>query len=286
MHKIIDRVTLQERDCDLAKSQSFLYRNAFGRLILKLLIRPFVSKLGGLYMNSRMSTHKINKFIKKHNIKMEEYQNQKYKCYNDFFTRKIKPEARQVDMSVGSLISPCDSKLSAYKIDNDSIFKIKDSYYKVSDLVNNTELANEFMGGTCLIFRLTVDDYHRYCYIDNGTKTKNVHIKGVFHTVNPIALEHYNIYKRNTREYTILNTENFGKVVQVEVGALMVGKISNHHQEYDFKKGEEKGTFLFGGSTIVLLVKDNILIDEDLTRNTLNGDETSVRYGERIGVLK
>lgn len=285
MNKIIDRKTLEIKDCDLANSQKFLYRNAFGRLILKLLIRPFVSKLGGFYMNRKCSCRMINKFVKKNNIDLSQYDMTDIKCYNDFFSRKILPGKRIIDSNPKRLISPCDSKLQAFKIEENSIFKIKDAYYKVEDLVNDKALSEEYIGGYCLVFRLTVDDYHRYCYIDKGTKTKNTHIKGVFHTVNPIALERYNFYQRNSREYTILNTDNFGKVVQIEVGALMVGKINNHHQEYSFIKGEEKGTFLFGGSTIVLLVKDNIIIDEDILTNTLNNDETIVKYGEGIGTL-
>ena len=286
MNKIIDRKTLEIRDCDLAKSQKFLYRNVFGRFILKLLIRPFISKLGGFYMNRKCSCKMIDKFVKKNNIDLSQYDMSNIKCYNDFFSRKILPGKRIIDENPNRLICPCDSKLQAFKIEENSIFKIKDAYYKIEDLIKNKDLAKEYVGGYCLVFRLTVDDYHRYCYIDSGTKTNNVHIKGVFHTVNPIALERYNFYQRNSREYTILNTDNFGKVVQVEVGALMVGKIKNHHQEYKFNKGEEKGTFLFGGSTIVLLIKDNISIDEDILINTLNNDETIVKYGEGIGTLK
>ena len=94
---------------------------------------------------------------------------------------------------------------------------------------------------------------------------------------------HYNFYKTNNREYTILNTDNFGLVVFVEVGAMGIGKIKNHHEEYKFKKGEEKGYFEFGGSTIVLLVKKNILkIDDDIINNSNHGIETIVKYGERI----
>lgn len=283
MRKIINRKTKEIKDCDLAKSQSFLYNNLFGRIILKLLIRPFISKLGGVYMNSKASKKRINKFVLENNIDITEYDMTNINCYNDFFTRKLLDGKRNISYEKNILISPCDSKLSVYKIDNNSIFNIKDSFYKVSDLVNDKSLAEEYLGGYCLIFRLTVDDYHRYCYIDNGKKTRNYKINGVLHTVNPIALEHYNIYKRNSREYTILETENFGKVVQIEVGALMVGKISNHHEEYEFKKAEEKGMFLFGGSTIVLLLNNNIVIDEDIIKNSLNGDETIVKYGERIG---
>ena len=283
MNKIIERKTLISRDRDLGGFQKFLYRNFIGRLILKLLIRPCVSKLGGFYMNRKCSKGMIKKFVKKNNIDLSQYDMTNIKCYNDFFTRKIIDGARNINMESDKLISPCDSKLQAFKINEESIFNIKDSYYKVEDLIQNKELAKEYINGYCLIFRLTVDDYHRYCYVDNGTKTKNTPIKGVLHTVNPIALERYNFYKTNSREYCILETENFGKVIQVEVGALMVGKISNHHQEYTFTKGEEKGMFLFGGSTIVLLVKENIKIDEDILFNTSNNDETVVRYGEAIG---
>lgn len=283
MNKIIERKTLISRDRDLGGFQKFLYRNFIGRLILKLLIRPCVSKLGGFYMNRKCSKGMIKKFVKKNNIDLSQYDMTNIKCYNDFFTRKIIDGARNINMESNKLISPCDSKLQAFKINEESIFNIKDSYYKVEDLIQNKELAKEYINGYCLIFRLTVDDYHRYCYVDNGTKTKNTPIKGVLHTVNPIALERYNFYKTNSREYCILETENFGKIIQVEVGALMVGKISNHHQEYTFTKGEEKGMFLFGGSTIVLLVKENIKIDEDILFNTSNNDETVVRYGEAIG---
>lgn len=282
MNKIIDRKTKKERDCDLARSQSFFYRKLFGRFILKFLIRPWVSKVGGWYMNRKASLKRIPKFVKENNLNLDDYELDGIKCFNDFFTRKIKDGARNIDFTLNHLISPADSKLSAYKIEENSVFCIKDSYYRVEDLVKDKSIAEEFKDGYCLIFRLTVDDYHRYCYPDSGEKSKNIHIKGVFHTVNPIALERYNIYKRNTREYTILETDNFGKMIQIEVGALMVGKIKNHHQEYTFKKGEEKGMFLFGGSTIVLLVKD-VVIDDDIIYNTQNGNETVVKYGEKIG---
>ena len=223
MNKIIERKTLISRDRDLGGFQKFLYRNFIGRLILKLLIRPWVSKLGGFYMNRKCSKGMIKKFVKKNNIDLSQYDMTNIKCYNDFFTRKIIDGARNINMESNKLISPCDSKLQAFKINEESIFNIKDSYYKVEDLIQNKELAKEYINGYCLIFRLTVDDYHRYCYVDNGTKTKNTPIKGVLHTVNPIALERYNFYKTNSREYCILETENFGKIIQVEVGALMVG---------------------------------------------------------------
>lgn len=261
-----------------------LYNTADGRRLLKLLTKPFVSKIAGDFMDSVFSKPLIKRFIRNNNIDTSQYVMKRFRSYNDFFTRKVKPDRRPVDLIRDHLISPCDSKVSIYPIDEKSIFRIKGSMYRVSDLVRNKFLARRYIGGWCMIFRLEVDDYHRYCYIDDGIKTGNTFIRGELHTVNPIALKRYNIYKRNSREYTILHTDNFGDVVQTEVGAMMVGRIKNHHTEYLFRKGEEKGMFLFGGSTIVLLFeKGKIRPDKDLLMNTEEGFETVVKYGEKIG---
>lgn len=264
---------------------TFLYQNILGRLILKIICLPIISQLGGWFLNQKMSTVLIKNFVTKNHINLNEYEDKKYISYNDFFTRKIKSCYRPINENENAFISPCDSKLSVYKINEDSVFKIKNSLYKLEDLLNDKNLASRYKDGYCLIFRLCVDDYHRYCYIDSGTKGKNKVIKGKLYTVRPIVLENYNIYKENSREYTILETNNFGSVTQIEVGATLVGKIKNHHEEYRFSKGEEKGLFEFGGSTIVLLIEmKRVNIDKEILDNTKNGYETVVKYGEKIGI--
>ena len=110
-------------------------------------------------------------------------------------------------------------------------------------------------------------------------------IKGRLHTVQPAALEKKRVFTENCREYTVLETEHFGAVTQVEVGAMMVGRIVNLHGEHSFKRGEEKGRFEFGGSTIIVLVeKGKVVPDAELGENTAAGKETIVKCGERIGV--
>jgi len=278
-----NRNSLENIIIESSKTLNFLYDNIFGRIILKLFITKPVTNLIGIYMNSKLSIHKINKFIKSNNIDMSIYEKKKYISYNDFFTRKIILKERPIDNNKKSLISPCDAKLLVYKINKDLTLKIKDSYYDINTLVNDN-IMNEYKDGYALIFRLSTDNYHRYCYIDNGIKSENHYIKGKFHTVQPISLKHYNFFKTNCREYTILNTENFDKVIDIDVGALGVGKIKNHHQNYNFKKGEEKGYFEFGGSTIVLLLKKDIVnIDDDILKNSKENIETIVKYGEKIG---
>lgn len=279
-----EKVLIQNSE---SKSLVFLYNNVLGRVLLKIMTRPFISKIAGCFMNSRLSSLFIKDFIKKNDIDVSLYEERQYKSYNDFFTRKLKNNHYQIDLHKNSFIAPCDSKLTAYKINNQSIFNIKGSKYRVEDLLKNQELAKKYQDGYCLIFRLTVDNYHRYCYIDSGYHENNIHIKGILHTVRPIALENYDVYKENSREYTILKTDNFGDVIQIEVGALMIGRIKNNHQNYHFTKGEEKGMFEFGGSTIVLLVEKNkIEIDQEILENTKNGYETIVKIGSQIGKKK
>lgn len=266
------------------KLLEMLYGNAAGRALLKIITLPVVSKLVGAFMDSPLSIPLIEPFIRRNNIDMTQFQDVRFKSYNAFFTRRIRPETRPVDLNASSLISPCDSKLTAYKIGAKSIFNIKGSKYRVSDMLRDTFLARRYIDGYCLIFRLCVDDYHRYCFIDNGVCSGSVFIPGELHTVNPIALRHFNIYKRNSREYTVLRTENFGDVIQMEVGAMLVGRICNDKKSGEFCKGEEKGRFEFGGSTIVLLFEPGrIAVDDDILRNSADNTETVVKYGEKIG---
>ena len=281
-----DRKSSEDIITESSKTLNFLYGTFVGRIVLKILTRRWISNLIGIYMNSSLSKHKIKKFINKNNINTYEYEYKHYKSYNEFFTRKVIEAKRPINASKDTLISPCDSKLTAYKINDDLTLRIKDSYYSINSLIEE-DIMEEYKGGDALVFRLSTDNYHRYCYIDSGKKSDNYYINGVFHTVQPISLNHYNFYKTNAREWTILYTNNFGKVIDIDVGALGVGRIKNNHNEYEYKKGEEKGYFEFGGSTIVLLFKKNTIeLDRDIIENSKDNIETIVKYGERIGKAK
>ena len=151
-------------------------------------------------------------------------------------------------------------------------------------LLRNRKLAELYAGGYLWVFRLSVEDYHRYIYIDRGVESKPVRIPGVYHTVNPVANDEVPVYKENTREYSLLRTENFGTVLQMEVGALLVGKIVNHRRGNVVRRGQEKGMFAFGGSTILLMTqKGKVSPDRDLMEYSRKGIETMVRQGETVG---
>ena len=261
-----------------------LYGHAFGRMLLKPLVQPWVSKVAGWLLSTRLSCVLIAPFIRNNHIDMSQFVDEKYKSYNAFFSRRIKDGARMVDMDPTHFVSPCDSKLTALEITETTRFTLKHTEYSVASLLQNEALAKRYTGGLALIFRLTVDDYHRYCYAADGEKEENIFIPGKLHTVNPIANDYFPIYKENSREYSILHSEGFGDIVMMEVGALLVGKIVNLHGEKRVQRGEEKGYFQFGGSTVVLLMQKNaVQLDEDILRNSKEGIETVVRYGEKIG---
>lgn len=269
-----------------SKTLKFLYTNIIGRCILKILTWSFISKLCGFFLDTRLSKFLIKPFVKKNNINLDDYYSEDFKCFNDCFSRKIKEDKRIIDDGEDTIVSPSDGLVSAYKISDDLILNIKNSKYTISSLLKNDEISKRYKNGTCVVIRLCVNHYHRYCYPVSGTKNENIHIKGVLHTVRPIALENVRVFSENTREYTVLKTDRFGDIIMMEVGALLVGKIKNFHDNYKFKKGEEKGMFLYGGSTIILLLENKVRVDNRFFKATDKGLEEPIRMGEVLGDLK
>ena len=264
----------------------FLYKNPLGRVLLKPLTAPAVSRLCGRFLDSTLSAFLIKGFARKNQIKLEDYETKDITTFNQFFRRKIKDGLRPFDFTPEKLCAPCDGLLSVWHIEDSSgtVIPVKQSQYTIESLLQNKELAAQYQGGYCLVFRLCVNHYHRYAYVDSGTKGANVFIPGVLHTVRPIALETLPVFVQNSREYTVIESEIFGPLVQMEVGAMLVGRIVNHKQEATVKRGDEKGFFEYGGSTIIVLVKkDKLVLRQELLENSQRGIETPVVMGEVIG---
>ena len=159
---------------------------------------------------------------------------------------------------------------------------------KAVDLIGNQELAKDFVGGPLMIARLCPVDYHRYHYPDNGMTTKSYSIHGDYHSVNPLALKYRgDIFIKNERRVSILDTEKFGKLAYIEVGATCVGKIVQSFDESKpFKKGDQKGYFLFGGSTVIVCgEKGKWQPSLDMMENTKLGIETYIKLGDEVATL-
>lgn len=269
-----------------AGAMRFAYENPVGRALTKaILCRKFISNLYAAWQKSRLSKGKVRKFIAQYHIALDDCTAQEFPNFNAFFTRKRKNYVNQT--AENELPAIADSKLTALPIDENRVFTVKAVPYTAAELLENETLSAEYAGGICLIFRLSPDDYHRYVYPDAGTQEKTIHIKGVLHSVNPIAGS-LGVYRRNARRYTVLHTAHFGDVVQMEVGALLVGKICNHSEAAgSVAKLQEKGYFEYGGSTVILLLKKNaVTVDADILHYSAQGIETKVKIGERIAICK
>ncbi len=259
----------------------FVYGTVLGRILAKgILCRRFVSDIYGLWQKSPLSRSKVKKFMEEYHISAEDCTEQDFPNFNAFFTRQRK--VVEDHTAPHELPAVADSKLTALPIDRNSRFTVKGVEYTLGELLEDETLAKRYEGGMCLIFRLAPDDYHRYAFPDRGTAEDTHEIKGVLHTVNPIAGS-VGVYRRNSRHYTVLHTEHFGEMIQMEVGAMLVGKICNHGHR-SFRKLEEKGYFEYGGSTVILLCrKGQVTIDRDIMDYSARGIETKVCLGERIG---
>lgn len=266
---------------------NFLYNSVLGRVLLKIITQQWFSRILSKYYKSKLSRKKIKQFIYKYNIdnidNMGSVNN--YKSFNDFFIRQ---KDYNITHDTNDLISPAESKLTAYKIDNNLKIKIKNTIYSITDLIGQSsrsnELLQEFKSGICLVFRLSTTDYHRYIHIDNGHYVYTYDIPGILHTVRSIS-EKYKIYVHNHRVVSVLSGKRLGRYIQIEIGALTIGKIVNNNKER-FTRGEEKGYFEYGGSTIVILFRKNsIEIDQDISFQNSLGNEIKIDIGEKIGTI-
>ena len=271
---------------DFGGSQTnFLYSTVVGRILLSFISSKTFSNMRAKYYSHSRSIKMIKKIEEAYNIDKDEYAKKSFKSFDDFFIRKLKPEARPFSSKPTDFIAPADSKLTYKKISEQLTINVKGGTYSIADMLDDADVASAYNGGACLIFRLSMDDCHRYIFPDSGTLVWTKTIAGKLHTIQPIAHRKYKPYIRNYRVISNLQTKRFGDIIVVEVGALLVGRIKNHNK-IQFKKGDEKGYFKLGGSTIIVLLKPKtIKIDSDIMYYSKKSIETKVKQGETIGAL-
>ncbi len=266
----------------------FLYgQSPLGNLTLNgLFKRKFISSIFGGILNMRISSLRVKGFIEKYKMDMSQYiiPEGGYKTFNAFFYRNIKTDARPIKAGI---VSPADGKLLVFQeINQNTAFFVKGSDFSVETLLNSKVLAEKYEGGSMCIVRLAPTDYHRYHFPVSGFVGENIKIRGDYFSVSPLALKKsLAIFCRNKREYSIIKTPVHGDVVFCDIGATMTGGIIQSHQpNSNIKKGDEKGYFAFGGSTVVLIFEPGkIQFSKDLIENTKNGHETAILMGDTIG---
>lgn len=255
-----------------------------------VLANKWLSNIYGAYHDSAASKHKIADFVQTLNINLDECEKEvsQYQSFNEFFTRKLKPEFRPIDGSKDSVISPSDGRLLVFpKIDEDTICYLKWAPIKLLDLFHgNKLLVEKYRNGSCAVLRLCPADYHRFHFPVSGKTGITKTVPGILHSVNPYALEQkIPVYCLNKRTLCELKSDHFGTVLMMEVGAMFVGTIVQTYRPMTHvDKADEKGFFKFGGSTCLFFFEQGMMdFDEDLIKNSASGLETLVQMGERIG---
>ena len=287
--EVVDRETgaLMTEEVPGERWLLWLYGNPAGELALNALVkRKFASEIYGKMMDKPGSVKKIRPFVQRYGIDLSICKDTLFTTFNDFFTRSLKPSARPVDPDPAVLVSPADGRLLAYEDITRQDFLVKGYRFDLAGFLHDSLLAREFVGGSMIVVRLAPVDYHRFHFPVDGTVLYEKNLKGTYYSVNPLALrKKVELLCENERDYTVIRSERFGRMIMAEVGATMVGSIIQTDRGPRVVKGEEKGFFRFGGSTVILFFKKGaVKIDKDLLINTSNHLETFVKVGEHIGI--
>ena len=266
------------------------YGNPLGRLAQWLLIRRWiVSAWYGSRMDTLSSSLKIKPFIEQYGLDEGEFAEpvDDFNSFNEFFFRKLKPSARPVNAVADSVVFPADGRHLAFAdITAESNFFVKGQSFDLAIFLGDADLAKRYEGGSMILSRLCPVDYHRFHFPCEGNPGPPRFINGWLYSVNPIALvTRPSIFWENKRVVTAIESPSLGQVQFVDIGATMVGSIRQTYTPGEtVAKGEEKGYFAFGGSSVaVLFEKGRIEFDADLLENTVNGFETYARVSERMG---
>lgn len=277
------------------KFVEWLYQTGSGKILSHLVCRAPLSKAYGALQDSLFSKNKIAPFIKNFNIRMEDYLPQEgrsseapYSSFNQFFIRKFKDGKRVFIETPNEMPAFSEARYYGYSsVASDTKLSVKGALLNPGQLIASSEWGKTFQDGPLLLARLCPVDYHRFHYPDEGVVLDNYRVNGLLHSVNPLALKAKpDILITNERHVTILETKNFGKLAYIEVGAICVGKIVQSKslmKGQSFKRGEEKGYFLFGGSTVIVIgEKGKWTPSEDILNYTAKEIETYLHLGMTV----
>lgn len=269
-----------------------LFSRILSFLFLSILSRSnIISFLWCSFQKSRLSRFKVKPFIKAFNVDPSEFLDpiESFKCFNDFFIRKLTPSCRPIVSGETKAILPADARYLVYdNIKNVSGFLIKGHKFSLEELLLDSHLAQKYASGSMVIARLAPVDYHRFHFPIDCTPSEPQLIPGRLYSVNPTALKKdINILTRNKRMTTNLSSKTFGDVLYIEVGATNVGSIhQTFSPEKQHEKGDEKGYFSFGGSCLIILFEPSkIKFDQDLLDASSRKIEVLGKLGQSLGTI-
>ena len=266
------------------------YGNPLGALSLNAFVkRPFFSKWYGRRMSTAQSASRVMPFISQYGLNPLDFAEspESYRSFNEFFFRKLKPSARPIDPDDTSVVFPADGRHLGFQNASEiaGVF-VKGQKFDLPTLLGDAALAEKYANGALVLSRLCPVDYHRFHFPAAGVPGASRVIKGPLFSVNPIALRQKLAYLwTNKRSVTLLETDHFGTVICMEIGATCVGTIQQTFAPRSpVEKGQEKGFFAFGGSsTLTLFEPGAIRLDADLLSQSSRQTELYACTGSRMG---
>lgn len=275
--------------------ESFLrwaYGNPLGPLALNTFIKkPFFSAWYGKRMSTPESKSRIAPFIKEYQLDPNDFADSpdSYGSFNEFFYRKLKPEARPIDNDANSVVFPADGRHLGFQkaSEIEGVF-VKGQKWDLPALLGDAALAAKYADGSLVLSRLCPVDYHRFHFPAAGIPGETKLINGPLFSVSPIALRKNLAYMwENKRTVTKLETPNIGTVLCLEIGATCVGTIEQTFAPGSpIDKGAEKGYFAFGGSsTITIFEPGAVLLENDLRHHSAKQVELYAKIGTRMGYV-
>jgi phosphatidylserine decarboxylase len=152
-----------------------------------------------------------------------------YSTFEDFFTRRHVARSRPIyeKHDPKSAVVVADSRVVTYEsVSEAKRLWIKGYDFTITNLVMDSQLGPQFADGPVASFRLSPQDYHRYHSPVTGTIKHFRSMPGDYYQVDPVALgSRVDILTRNARDYIVIETEEFGLVLFVAIGATDVGTV-------------------------------------------------------------
>ena len=270
----------------------FILFNPFGKIALHMAAkRAWFSRWYGWRMSGFSSKSRVKPFIETYGIAEEEHVKRadEFTSFNDFFYRKLKPEARPVDEAEDSVVFPADGRhLGFAKASEVEGVFVKGQQFNLERLLGDFDLAGRYADGAAVFSRLCPVDYHRFHFPVSGVPGNARLINGLLYSVNPLALrDRLSILWENKRYVTEIDTEEVGKVLVLEIGATNVGSVNlTYVPTRPVKKGEEKGYFAFGGSaTFTIFEPGRVKLADDLLEQSAQQRELYAKVGDYMGKI-
>ncbi len=244
----------------------------------------------------------ISQIVRRYQVDMNEAaqpDTTAYPHFNAFFTRELRPGARQAEPDPSALLCPADGRISqAGPIREGRIFQAKGQDYSAAELLGDEAAATPFRNGRFVTVYLSPRDYHRVHMPLTGTLRETVHVPGRIFSVAPFAVEAIpRLFARNERLVCHFDGEH-GPFAVVMVGAILVSSVATvwdglvippyassirrksfAGQGITLERFSEMARFNMGSTVIVLLPGDRATLREDLQPLQV------VRLGQTLGTM-